>query len=126
MPFADATNTPYAAGMVPQPAIPHIYGVNRGQVQPCNLHGMHGVPSQPALQPCAVNGVHGLPPYPFGHPGPYSSSWNSRSDSMGHESEDSGDKYKSSALARMQRMQVWHWVALETSLICGAIDHTIT
>ena len=98
MPFADATNAPFAAGTVPQPAMPHMYGVHRGQLQPCT---MHGVPSQP----CAVNGVHAMHPY-IGHPGSYSSSWNSRNDSLGHESEDSGDRYKSSALERMQRMQV--------------------
>lgn len=112
MPFADATNAPFAAGAVSggvpvqQAAVPHTYGMHQGQAQPCAVHSMQGL--QP--QPCAVHSIHGLHAhaYPFGHPGTYRSGWNSRSDSMGHDSEDSGDRYKSSALARMQRMQVRH------------------
>jgi hypothetical protein len=92
MPFSDATNL--AAGAAQQTTLPSVYGIHGLQAQPGAL-SLHG-----RLE-------HG---YPFGHPGANISSWSSRNHSLAHDSEEPSEKYKSSALARMQRMQVCHHV----------------
>jgi hypothetical protein len=90
MPFSDASNL--ASGAVRQAVVPNICGIHSGESQPRAVH--------------AFDGVHAHP-YSLGHQETYSSSaWNSTGNSLGHESEESGDRYKSSALLRMQRMQV--------------------
>lgn len=86
MPFTDATNS--------------VSGVPQAASQ--QFGSLHGVQPQP-YPPWGARGVH---PPTYGHPAPDRSFWSSRSASQEHESEDCGDKYKSSAHARMQRMQV--------------------
>jgi hypothetical protein len=90
MPFSDASNL--ASGAVRQAVVPNICGIHSGESQPRAVH--------------AFDGVHAHP-YSLGNQETYSSStWNNTGNSLGHESEESGDRYKSSALLRMQRMQV--------------------